>query len=138
MTCFYNGVSYSEGSTICMNGTYHICENGRWEPAGLGTCDSTNSVDCFGVGIPPGPTPPINPQTPSVQDMVNCISHWTYFWTKRGQFWMYVKSVSPDPTNTYYVVNGCYFTGSYDPTTNLPVYQTLSIPINEIYNYFSN
>ena len=48
--CYFGGVAYSEGATVCDNGTLLICErDGRWAP--MGACDNTRTPDSPQRGI---------------------------------------------------------------------------------------
>lgn len=139
MACTYAGQTYSEGALLCIGGIWHICENGKWENAGFGTCDSVNSdfkdyiTPCMGLGWPPNyiPTPPFVPHTPTPDELVKCINHWTYLWTVCGNFWMHVLGVIQGRTNQ---VVGCVLL--FDQQSGHWFYYVFYVPLVDITNYF--
>ncbi|MGX5627083.1 hypothetical protein [Bacillus cereus] len=115
---------------ISMSGFNKIHSNAPFKFPNIETNERV-PINCSGIGVPPpGSNPPSTPHTPSVLEMLDCINHWTYFWAKRGQFWMFVKELTENST----VVNGCFFTGFYD-TSGAPKYEILGVPLVDINNF---
>ncbi|ESU33271.1 hypothetical protein G3A_07055 [Bacillus sp. 17376] len=135
-SCTYAGLSYSHGTTKCIEGIYQICDDGTWENAGLGSCFSALNP-CYNTPPLPNymPSAPTKCQAVSPDDLRNSILHWTYFWTYNlGQGWMFLKNVAYSPQYQKWFVYGCIWV--YYPSGWMLEYRNL--PLEEICAYHTD
>ena len=133
--CYHDGLPYSEGSLICSNGSYQICENGNWEPAGLGSCSElTTKHPYYMPQSPCSPTDaPKNPPTnkpsscPPKLELPKYKNTWIYIWPNNGiqPFWLYLQDARYDGQE-YKILGcaylcpfpGCYYSPFYEFNVN--------------------
>lgn len=110
-----------------MAGNWYVCENNRWENAGLNGCDSAQ------VTLPPRPiyTPsaPTIEQQPTVLEVEQAKGNWAFIWSKNGvRTWVFIDRVYENPDYIYGYVLTSDEHGRYG-------YFTIGIPLNIITNF---